>query len=318
MELDKNINFIENNYEVISFYYLGRGTKKYIGSKSDPCRFCGRAEPDVTFKTIAHAVPEFLGNKQLILKNECDSCNKFFSENLENHLDKYTKHYRTASQVKGKKKIPSHTSKDKKTRFDIYSGDKPTTICSRENSSLTKLDVKNKTLTYIFEVEPHIPAAVYKCLVKIGISIIPECEVANFKHTIQWINNPNHSRHFLKPLTLLSSFIPGPKPNKKLTIFVLKKLDLVSTKPSYLLVMGFGNLTYQIIVPSDLDTKLGGPDLVFRVPTPFDKGWQYGPPQKNVVDLTNSELVFDMKVPMTFSADAVIEVPITEYNNLSI
>ncbi len=159
MEFEERLEYFNKNYDILSSRFLGNGRKEYIGNKGGACRFCSRSEPDVTFKTIAHAVPEFLGNKQLILRNECDACNEFFSNNLEDHLDKYTKHFRTSAQIKGKRKVPSNKSKDKKTRFDFKPGDK-STIVSPADSDLTTIDVENKSLTYKFEIEPHIPAAV--------------------------------------------------------------------------------------------------------------------------------------------------------------
>jgi len=108
MSPGERLEFFEKNYEIIADYHLGNGEYIYIGNEDKVCRFCNKAEPEVTFKTIAHAVPEFLGNKQLILKNECDQCNTFLSNNLENSLDKYTKPFRLVAQIKGKKKVPAY------------------------------------------------------------------------------------------------------------------------------------------------------------------------------------------------------------------
>ncbi|CUU82526.1 HNH endonuclease [Campylobacter hyointestinalis] len=88
-------------------------TKIYIEDDTNvkKCRFCGKSCPEVTFKNISHAIPECLGNKQIICKNECDECNKFFSEKLENHLDKITLPYRNINFLKGKIKFQAIKSK---------------------------------------------------------------------------------------------------------------------------------------------------------------------------------------------------------------
>ena len=84
---------------------LSKGDKLFIDSESERvCRFCGKSESQVTFKSVAHAIPESLGNKRVILLNECDECNSFFSETLEDSFDKYTKPYRLLFGVKDKKK----------------------------------------------------------------------------------------------------------------------------------------------------------------------------------------------------------------------
>ncbi|TQP08727.1 HNH endonuclease [Vibrio cholerae] len=309
MNLDERLEYFNKNYDILCNKFLGSGRNEYIGSKGLPCRFCGKNKPDVTFRTITHAVPEFLGNKQLILRNECDACNEFFSNNLEDHLDKYTKPYRTAAQIKGKRKVPSNKSKDKRTRFDFKPGDK-SIIVSPKDSELADIDVENKTLTYKFEIEPHIPAAVYKCLVKIGLSVIEESELNNFEHTIRWILTKDHSVRFLNPLLLTRSFVPGPRPNRKLVVLVLKKRDLISIKPSYLLVVGFGNVVFQLILPSSLDTLLSGNKIPsITMPLPFEKHWPYGVVKSDIIDLSSHMLLRDKVIPMKFYADSIVELP---------
>lgn len=59
-------------FQLIEAGIAGAGHKRYIGERFT-CRFCGRGRESVTFKKKAHAIPEFLGNHQLILHSECDS-----------------------------------------------------------------------------------------------------------------------------------------------------------------------------------------------------------------------------------------------------
>src|SRR4051812_14719952 len=80
------------------------------------CRFCHRGEPEVTFKSDAHAVPEFLGNRSILSLNECDSCNTFFATEYEDHLSKWSLFARSASQVRGKKKKPTFKNPEETLR----------------------------------------------------------------------------------------------------------------------------------------------------------------------------------------------------------
>jgi len=76
---------IMSNYELITFD-LDKDRKIKIGEDNRDkriCRFCKKKKPDVKFKKEAHAISEALGNKKLILNEECDSCNEFFDENIE-------------------------------------------------------------------------------------------------------------------------------------------------------------------------------------------------------------------------------------------
>lgn len=152
MEFNKSANFFSNNYDsILNENRLGVGSKVYIGEKGGNCRFCGKNTPETEFKTIAHAVPEFLGNKRFILRNECDQCNDFFSNNLEVHLDKFTRVYRLIAKIKGKSKIPSYKSKDNKTRVNS-SANGPAHVISPENSGFYSIDTKNCTINQKFDL----------------------------------------------------------------------------------------------------------------------------------------------------------------------
>ncbi|EGR4192360.1 hypothetical protein DDO01_19135 [Vibrio cholerae] len=305
VSIKDRLEFYEKNYVPIAEYHLDKGGKLYVGNSDKVCRFCGKGEPDVTFKDIAHAVPEFLGNKQLILRNECDTCNKFVSENLEDHLDKYTKPYRLAAQVKGKKKVPSYKTKDKKSRYE-FTASEGAKIIDREDSEFAHLDVENKSIVTNFHIEPHIPSAVFKCLVKIALSVIEDSELLQFKHAITWLLEPDHSKTICKPQIILNAFIPGPKPNKGVTVLVLRRKPEVKISPYCHLLICFGNIAYQIIVPSDIDISEGTKKIkLTRFPLPFEFDWQYGEVQFGQEDLTSSEIVRDKMLPITFGFDEV-------------
>lgn len=308
MTIQERLEYFGKNYELIATYHLGKGKKEYIGNDNKICRFCRKTELNVTFKTIAHAVPEFLGNKQLILQNECDNCNTFVSNNLENHLDKYTKPYRLTAQIKGKKKVPNYKSKDKKSRYEFHR-DEGSKIISPENSGFASIDTDNNEIKTNFHLEPHIPSAVYKCLVKIALSVISDNELEEFKSTLDWLMNNNHSQTICKPLILLTAFIPGHKPNEKLTIIVLRrKLDSIVI-PYCLFIICFGNIAYQIVVPSDKDIAEGKQTMkLIRFPLPFEQGWEYGEIIYGQEDLTNPEEVKDKNLPMSFSFDKAVKL----------
>lgn len=303
MNLDERLDYFEEHYDIIAGHHLGSGPKIYVGSSQKVCRFCGKSEPDVTFRTVAHAVPEFLGNKQLVLRNECDVCNTFVSNNLENHLDKYTKPFRLAAQIKGKKKVPNYRTNDKRSRFefDVAAGAK---VIDPVDSGFSLLDVESKELTANFHLEPYIPTAVYKCLVKIALSVIEEEELIAFKSTVAWIMDPNHSFAIINPQILLSAFVPGPRPNRLMTVLVLRRKAESNVVPYCLCVVAFGNLSYQIIVPSDIDISAGSSTVkLIRFPIPFESDWEFGSPRFGQADLTSNEIVKGAMLPITFTFD---------------
>ena len=307
MKQNINSNFIPSNYmPILNETIMSTGSKIFIGDEETSCRFCGRSHPDVSFKNVSHAIPEFIGNKRFILKSECDTCNNFFSKNLEVHLDKYTKPYRIIAKIKGKNRIPNYKSKDKKTRINSNGNDVAHIISPSDSKFINIIPEKN-TITNTYELEAYIPSAVYKCLVKIGLSVLPKEEMINFKEAINWILCDNHSYNIITPLVLLQAYIPGFKPIKESFIKILKKNEMVSTSPAYWLIIGFGNIVYQIMLPSALDYKVNL-DKQFT-PLIYDESWPFGNVERNIKKLTSHEIVRGETLTINFSYDRLIEAP---------
>ncbi len=312
MPKDERLKLFSEKYTCIYSGHLGKGKKEYIGEKNNFCRFCLKSSPEVTFNNRAHAVPEFLGNHQLLLNNECDTCNTFFSHNLENNLDKYTKPYRIIAQIKGKTKIPNYKTRDKKSRMDFDRGELPSVIFRKEDNFVSINTDTNEFKTN-FHLEPYIPCAVYKCLIKIALSVIPEEELEVFKGIIKWILYEDQKESWpFSPLILLKAFIPGPRPNKLTTVMVLKLKESETNLPHFYLVLCFGNIAYQIIIPSDPEviecqnTTIN--KTITRFPLPFESNWVHGDLQYEKDDLSSCETVKDGKLPITFHADKIVKV----------
>lgn len=308
MTLEERLKYFVDQYELVSAGIYGSGPKKIIGDRErKKCRFCGRLSNETTYSNEAHAIPEFLGNHQLILANECDICNKHVSEYLEDHLDKYTKPFRTIAQIKGKRKVPTILSFDKKSRLE--KNQEGLKIQAQEDSDFIVHDDENNKFTMHVDLEPYIPAAVYKALVKIGISSIEnENELGAFEITNKWILDPDHSKHIMTPLKVWTTFIPGPRPNVDVTLFVFRK------KPGFkichsLMILGFGNFIFQLVIPSHLDEKECDVKEVSYpfFPSPFEKDWDYGALKYSLEDLTSAEIV-RKKAPITMQYDQKIEI----------
>ncbi len=67
------------------------------------CRFCTKEEPEVSFTKISHGISESLGNKRLLLGDECNTCNSQFGETFEDSLGKYIAPFKIVSNIHGKK-----------------------------------------------------------------------------------------------------------------------------------------------------------------------------------------------------------------------
>ncbi|WJM96740.1 hypothetical protein QEP73_00985 [Pseudomonas defluvii] len=222
MDLLERILFYDNGYEIIANYDVGYGVRKHLDDKGS-FRFCGLAHPNTKFSNESHAVPEFFGNHQLILNSECDSCNKYFSDHLEDSLDKYTRHHRTIGQIKGKtRKAPSYKSRDCRARLDVKNDENPRILARRDEPHFS-LNTDTRTAILRFQIPAYIPVAVYKGLVKIALSIIDREKLLDFTGAIKWIREPDHT--YIKdrpfhPLQILKRYVPGPRPFPKLKLMI--------------------------------------------------------------------------------------------------
>ena len=88
------------------YYVKAVGPKRVLIGEKDKekriCRFCNNTNTPISFSSEAHAISEGLGNKTVILLEECDRCNDKFSMTIEPDIVQYLSLFRTFFDVKGK------------------------------------------------------------------------------------------------------------------------------------------------------------------------------------------------------------------------
>lgn len=264
MTIKKKLADFELAYDIVFSEVLSKGDKLFIDSERERvCRFCGKSESQVTFKSVAHAIPESLGNKRVILLNECDECNSFFSETLEDSFDKYTKPYRLLFGVKGKKKVPSYKTRDKSARIDVDKGENQIKIEGEEEKIVkdpteTKLKIK-------FEREPYIPANVYKALLKMALSVIDSSFLPNLKEHIKWIRTPGYIPQFFPPFYLVERLSFGPSFNGgSFAMLFIRRSGIPKINPYMMFFLNVGSLYFQIPIPETCEVISSVP--LFPIP----------------------------------------------------
>lgn len=302
-ETDKLIQLLDENYTSLITIHLNENKFIYLGDKNNRiCRFCGKQHPDVTFNNEAHAIPEFIGNKRLITYYECDTCNSKFSKLLENHMANYMNLHHTLSQVRGKNGVPSFKSNLKKSRIDLTSSN--IKMESHEGDDIFELDESTKILKITGTRATYIPIAIYKCLTKMALTIMPQNELDNFKNTLNWINEEDHSvsQYNLKSLYALFAFVPGPKPFEFITCALLKrKPDHKKVVPYMLFLLTYGNFIFQIYLPlckDDFKFSGGKFEIIF-IPTPIDMILGKKAIHRRQIDFNSKEKVKGEKVTIS-------------------
>jgi hypothetical protein len=295
LELQKNrIQFFSNNYFIIKEHHLVTGKKVYLGLRNNnKCRFCGNNSQETTFKKIAHALPEFIGNKSLLTNEECDPCNEKFSRTLEDHFAKYISLYRVFSKTPGKRGIPSY--KDQKLKIE------PKTIgwsIILANENVIKVQEYTKQINFDSTIQPYVPLAVFKCLTKMAISIMPQEELIYFKEAIQWIQMEDHSFdlwNYSKQCFFAYTNHHGIMPYNKLHTFLIKRKDTNCLVPYMIYVVAFANLFFQITVPCPAQDQIikDIEHTLHWFPVPFDISYPNIKTQYAVRDFSSKELVRD-------------------------
>lgn len=294
------IAFYNENYEIISDYNLISGNKTFLGNKTNKlCRFCGNDHNQTSFRQEKHVIPESIGNKLLFSFFECDECNQKFGKSIEDHFSKWSLPSRVLNQIPGKKGKPTYKTVDELLRYesknntikfvsDIFDGE---TIC---NDYLT-FDTKNSLLKINLPLQPYIPLNIYKCLVKIGISLLEDKEIQYFGEAIDWIQDTSNSYSLINPAMLLSTFVPGPLPFY-LKAFLLKRKNDSIKMPYMFFLLAYGSNLFQIILPCPQKDSAKEINLHY-FPTPYDNDKEYlnkyGKIRRTPIDLTSNEVKKD-------------------------
>jgi hypothetical protein len=216
------------------------------------CRFCGNAEPIVSFKMAAHICPELLGENNFIGFEECDSCNQKFSA-FESHLSKFFLPYLAILQIKGKKRRPdfhSRTEDRKEVTRTILRGSgegKLELIIGKDDDLI--IDKERKLMSVRFRLPPHKPLFVYKALVKIALSLLPVELVVKYQTVFDWLRDLTGDTAYF-PMVFITRInnkrfaAPWAELYEANYIF-----DEKGFHPELTLILNFGNLVAQIFLP---------------------------------------------------------------------
>ncbi|MBP3365898.1 MAG: hypothetical protein J6K96_02770 [Treponema sp.] len=274
-EIDKQIANVKKEYyalfaDVFNNYNIQICDIKKKYTYGEPvkekrcCRYCKKTMADgVTFKNIAHAISEGLGNKTIISAEECDNCNSKFAETIEKDIIEYLKLYRTLYGKKGKNGVPHLKYKN---GIELkHDGKKANFLDIAGNCHFSE---GNFSIPLKFS-SPINFMNIYRALVKFVIGVIPVEYIQYYSRTIEWLNNIKNdgSKINLPPVTTLlnnQTFYDQPE----LCIYMQKK----ENKELPFIYAEFKStfFIFVYIIPfSDKDI------IDFSIKENFDKFWQF-------------------------------------------
>lgn len=270
-------------------------TKLYLGNKDEQaCRFCNRNKNEVTFKSDAHVIPQFMGNKNLLSYFECDRCNTLFSK-YEDSFANFFGITRTFSQIQGQSnKVPKY--KDPKTGLEVFLTDTGIQMTTIGEKNVFKIDEESKSVEIITERPGYIPIHIPKTIIKIGLSLLPDDEVLDYDQARRFIIQKEKDGFFIDNtlLRIFGYFIPGPPKFRKPFVQLYRRKDEVSKLCPYRqVILYYSNYCFQMTLPfSENDIHLQGKDIQLPIfPLLIDKSHfeKYGEYQQLNLNLTSNE-----------------------------
>ena len=303
--------FYDSAYDLICAHLVRPGEREVLGrSDNRVCRFCGRNDATASFKDRAHAIPESLGNKSLFTTYECDKCNHLFGTTIENDLGAYTKPGRVFARIRGKRSVPSlkqHGAVERPWRIDVQ--DSEFHISEYEDDSLVDIVHEGNRIELVVTKDAYTPVAVVKAFVRIGLTLVPETELSNFRDALDWIMETDHgAQRGPRRVATTVTFQPGPMPNDVICAAVLRRKASVRNVPYAFLVLTFGNHQYQVCIPSETqDRHLFGADLEMPLlPTPFSVDpAEYGHSHSRPLELDGTTPVRGEQVRIALHYDSI-------------
>jgi hypothetical protein len=266
------------------------------------CRFCGKSEHSVTFKKVAHAIPESMGNKCFVSVDECDACNSFFGKGIETQFGSWSHRHRSLAQVEGKKGVPK--SINQKDGWSVKQANNQLEFHMTQGHEIGDIDEVNKTVTVTVTQEPYTPIAVLKAFYKMAVSLMPGQEdLDEFKEAIAWLRNPDHTVKLscFCPLvieTSISGALPFPRPVAALS---RRKTDNLVI-PYMQFAIAFGNRGYQILLCPSPNLQ----DVNFSVP-PFPFPAKDQKFSVRTIDLSGTALVKNETETFVYGFESLIE-----------
>ena len=167
-------SFYKDHYDLLLDLQLRPRSKKRILSERQNvrCRFCGQRPPNATFKKVAHAIPECLGNKSIFANHECDACNEFFGKGIENDFGNWSKPSRTFSRIRGKKGVPTIKKTGADRGWRIEYGPQGFHVKVYEDDPPFSMDEAARQITFELTRDVYTPVAVLKAFVMNGAHTI--------------------------------------------------------------------------------------------------------------------------------------------------
>lgn len=294
----------------------------YLGDPDlHTCRYCGRCPPEVTFKTLAHLLPDFMGNRTLASYFECDNCNNLFSL-YEGTFANYFGISRTISQILSKSgKVPRY--EDLKQGFEVSVGATAMQLAFTTGKKPFTIDKEKRTLTIKTTRLGYVPLHLVKLLWKVGIALLPGDEVADFAWVRELLLSTAYDNSVKGDprLQVYLQFLPGPPmyPEPYAQLFTRRVQHTLPVLEKQV-VLYYANYVIQVALPSRLDTpRLFDQQVhvpIFPNIVTLLRQEKYGQAQFSVLDFSDAKKKKNEPHVLSFSIEQYTKMPLSKRNTI--
>lgn len=246
--LHSNAFFAE--YEVQTIYVAPKQPKNRIERKKRSemiCRFCSKKKPETSFTSKPHIISRLFGNNAGISDFECDNCNNHFSK-FETSMADFLGVNRTIYSL-GKEKIPTFKAADKsiEARGSEIFGHEAVEISAKMPGLISSLSETGQ-IEMQFKNNSYVPINVYKSLLKIALTIMPESEFRNYGLVKDFLLSDLNPKHFAPHATSVYRSQIGGEVAMPYGI-LCKKKNATSDLPTHIFQLYFQDSCLQLHLP---------------------------------------------------------------------
>ncbi len=246
-KMTNNIHYQIDKISDVYEDYIYMSNYETLKTEYGICKYCGTTEKD-KFKSRAHIIPEFTGNKNWFCFDECDDCNNIFSA-YEYSLKNFGAFKNSHLPIKGKKRYPKYV--DGHHGFTNQFRDNNLLVMNaKKMDDFLKIEENKVKITSL--TMPFVPLNVYKCLVKIAFSLMEKKDFKKFDSGISWLMDKKMKIEPVIPHIML--FNPNLKPVRE-PIGVLLKKKNENNSPEFSFIFIWGFYLFQIFPPFNISDK---------------------------------------------------------------
>jgi hypothetical protein len=256
--IGQQLDWINNRYDLLANARFGRdGIEQEINLGCiEPriCRYCNQGAPVVSFDQKAHALPGLIGNQWLFDLQECDQCNALFGSTIDAHFGHWSASWRALERTPNREGAsPKYSAYDGTIQIESDCLDQMTIVQGMSGAGRYTIDPEAGDIEFKLTRRGFAPSSVFKCLVKMAISVAPPEASESLKLLKGWIRGDAESSKAFAD-TLLVLFVqtrPAVHAPGKFDYQLLRRKPEAPTDSPYMFFrLRFGGRAYQIALPS--------------------------------------------------------------------